>query len=126
MKWEICVHPHTKRDLEWLKKENPAALAEIKASMRELEAMDDPRRHPHVKKIERDCPGWYRLACYQTNVRVLFRLLQRDHKGVREIHPGDAILDSDLNAVQITKAGERRNFYRGTDRRQERVRQSDR
>lgn len=100
--WKLMVHGSAERDLNWLKTNAPDAFNAIITEMKKMAEMDDPRKHKHVKAIQYDAPGWYRVALYTHHIRVVFRLIQEVNGSIVEIQEIQG--DGD-KAIQITRAG---------------------
>lgn len=112
-KWDLRVHLLAEKEILFLKEHHPEILKTLLTEFKLLAQLEDPRRHPNVKPMFDVVEGWYRLALYQHNYRVVFRLLSRrvrDEKWL-EVWEKDSVEAMGEFIIEITRAGYRHVAY---------------
>lgn len=111
-RWEVVVHDLALGEVQWLKRRNPAAFNDVIEGFKRLAKSRDPRRCPNVKEIVHDAQGWFRLAIYEHNIRVVFRLMQEiegEYVEILGFQPLDK--DADNSYIEITRLAHRGEVY---------------
>lgn len=112
-KWDLRVHVMAEPEILTLKKFFPHILKTLVDQFQLLATLEDPRRHQNVKNMSGNAEGWYRLALYDHNYRVIFRLLYRptlDDKWM-EVWEKDTVEARGQFIIEITRVGHRSKVY---------------
>ncbi|APU89062.1 hypothetical protein Rctr85_035 [Virus Rctr85] len=113
MNWDLVVHEKAEGDIMWLKAHRPEVLRALISEMKRLAVMRDPRKHKHVQPMRGYAQGWYRLALYKYNFRVVFRLLHSKDSDAfyAEIWPHENVPEHGELALEVIRAAFRSIVY---------------
>lgn len=111
-RWELWVNNAAHKEVLEIRDNCPSLWARLLSEMSRLATMHDPRDGRNVKPLRYDAKGWYRLAIYDRQYRIVFRLLVDVGNGLFELHPGERIPPrSDQQGIEITRVSHREDVY---------------
>lgn len=113
-KWQLWVHRFAEDEIKRFKRLRPDLVRKMTDEFKQMSLLDDPRHFHHVKALCGAAKGWYRLALYEENFRIVFRLLRLEDGKFIEVWPEDKIAEAEeLNCqgIQITRAAPRGYAY---------------